>query len=69
MGAPLINNKPLSPVHFSSKHGVHADIGHGPSKIHLPFSGQTTLPTYGIGGRPSYQNDRMLRDLGGSLKP
>ena len=69
MSAPLINNKPLSPVHYSRQNGVHADIGHGANKIHVPFSGQTTLDTFRIGGRPSYQNDAKLASMGGTYKP
>ncbi len=70
MKPPIINGQPFSPVHFSQKNGVHADLGHrGPDKIHVPFSGQTTLPTYRVGGVPGPQNDRMLRDLGGTFKP
>ncbi len=68
MSAPLINNKPLSPVHNSFQNGVHADLGHRSNKIHIPFSGQTTLPTFRIGGEPSYQNDRLLAKHGGTLK-
>lgn len=66
-GPPNIGGMPLSPVHFSEGAGVHADIGFGADKIHVPFSGQTTLPTFGIGGRPSYENDQLLADLGGTL--
>lgn len=69
MDAPMIGNKPLSPVHFSRQNGVHADIGTGPGKVHVPFCGQTTLPTFRIGGSPSYQNDAALANLGGTLKP
>ncbi len=67
---PIINDRTLSPVHHSQKHGVHADIGFGgPEKIHVPFVGQTTLDTLRIGGRPSYENDKRLADLGGTFKP
>lgn len=67
-GAPMIGGRPLSPVHWSQGNGVHADIGHGPSKVHVPFSGQTTLDTFRIGGKPSYGNDQRLADLGGTLR-
>tara|TARA_Y100000031_G_C7970456_1_gene270114 strand:- start:168 stop:389 length:222 start_codon:yes stop_codon:yes gene_type:complete len=64
----MIGGRPLSPVHHSPAHGVHSDIGtRGPDKMHVPFQGQTTLPTFGIGGRPSYQNDARLGGMGGSL--
>lgn len=66
MSAPFIGGQPLSPVHWSPDNGVHADIGFGPDKIHVPFVGQTTLPTFRIGGRPSYENDANLGNLGGS---
>lgn len=69
MKPPLINDKPLSPVHFSATNGVHADLGLGREKVHLPFEGQTTLPTFRIGGSPSPLNDSHLADLGGTLKP
>ena len=64
---PLIGGQPLSPVHWSPSAGVHADIGFGAGKIHVPFEGQTTLQTFGIGGRPSYLNDQNVFGLGGSL--
>ena len=64
---PMIGGQPLSPVHYSKSAGVHADIGHGPNKIHVPFSGQTTLDTFRIGGTPSYQNDQNLFGMGGTL--
>ena len=64
---PLIGGNPLSPVHYSHSAGVHADIGIGSSKVHVPFSGQTTLPTFGIGGVPSHGNDIKLGGLGGTL--
>lgn len=64
---PMIGGQPLSPVHYSPTAGVHADIGNGPDKYHVPYSGQTTLPTFRIGGTPSYENDRKLSDLGGTL--
>lgn len=67
MGPPMIGGQPLSPVHYSRGAGIHADIGFGPNKIHVPFSGQTTLPTFGIGGKPSYQNDQDMFNMGGSL--
>lgn len=62
-----INGQPLSPVHHSNSHGVHADIGHGAGKLHVPFSGQTTLPTYKIGGTPGTENDSNLGNLGGTF--
>jgi hypothetical protein len=65
--APLIGNQPISPVHHSPMHGVHSDIGFGRDKQHVPFSGQTTLQTYRIGGEPSYENDQQLGNLGGTL--
>lgn|GEM_PF-3703401 len=64
---PIINDKPLSPVHFSLNNGVHADLGFGHDKIHVPFVGQTTLPTYGIGGVPGHNNDNNLAKLGGTF--
>ena len=67
MGPPMIGPQPLTPVHYSPCAGVHADIGHNANKIHVPFSGQTTLPTFGIGGKPTYQNDQNLFGMGGSL--
>ena len=66
-GPPLVGGMPLSPVHWSEGAGVHADLGLGREKIHIPFSGQTTLPTFGIGGSPGYGNDAVLASLGGSL--
>lgn len=66
-GPPLIGGSPLSPVHWSPTAGVHADIGFGADKIHVPFEGQTTLDVFGIGGRPSYGNDLRLGGLGGTL--
>ncbi|MFH0852948.1 MAG: hypothetical protein V1853_00900 [bacterium] len=68
MRPPMVGGQPLSPVHFSPSAGVHADIGFGRKKVHVPFSGQTTLPTFGIGGRPSYENDAQLARLGGTLR-
>lgn len=67
-GPPMIGGQPMSPVHWSPANGVHADIGFGRDKIHVPFSGQTTLDTFRIGGRPSYENDRRLADLGGTFR-
>ena len=64
---PKIDGKPLSPVHYSEGAGVHADIGLKRDKIHVPFSGQTTLPTFGIGGEKGPENDKKLADLGGTL--
>jgi hypothetical protein len=66
-GPPMIGGRPLSPVHWSPGNGVHADIGFGRDKVHVPFSGQTTLSTFRVGGRPSYENDRQLAGLGGTL--
>lgn len=66
-GPPLIGELPLSPVHWSPTAGVHADIGFGADKIHVPFDGQTTLPTFRIGGQPSPENDLQLGRLGGTL--
>ena len=66
-GPPMIGGQPLSPVHYSRSAGVHADIGFGANKVHVPYSGQTTLQTFGIGGSPSYENDRNLARLGGTL--
>ncbi len=65
---PMIGGQPLSPVHHSNSAGVHSDIGFGANKIHVPFYGQTTLPTFGIGGKPSYQNDQNLFNMGGTLQ-
>lgn len=64
----LINGQPLSPVHYSERHGIHADIGIGPGKAHVPFVGQTTLPTFKIGGSPGHNNDANLALLGGSFR-
>ena len=56
----------VSPVHHSESNGVHVDVHHPDgTKDHAPFSGQTTLDTY---TRPSYENDRRLADLGGSIR-
>jgi len=66
-GPPMIGGQTMSPVHFSQSAGVHADIGFGRDKVHVPYCGQTTLPTFGIGGRPSYGNDSQLARLGGTL--
>jgi hypothetical protein len=33
----------------------------------VPFIGQTTLPVFGVGGKPSYQNDQDMFKAGGSL--
>ncbi len=65
MDAPMINGRPVSPVHYSRYSGVHTDIGLGPGRTHIPFYGQTTLQTFRIGGKPSYANDKNLADLGG----
>jgi hypothetical protein len=65
---PMIGGRVMSPVHWSQDHGVHADIGLGRDKVHVPFSGQTTLDTFRIGGRPSYGNDRRLANLGGTFR-
>jgi hypothetical protein len=65
----VVQGKPLSPVHWSRGNGVHADHGLGAEKVHVPFSGgQTTLPTFRIGGRPTYENDRALAENGGTLR-
>ncbi len=69
MKVPLIGSRPLSPVHFSERNGVHADLGLKPDKVHIPFAGQTTLPTFRIGGEPGPENDMILRYLKGTLKP
>ena len=63
----------LTPVHYSPTHGVHADLGFGRDKVHIPFSGQTTLNVFGnrhdgSDFRPSYENDIVLKSLGGKLK-
>jgi hypothetical protein len=68
MSTPMVNGQPLSPVHWSPGNGVHADIGFGRDKVHVPFRGQTTLPTFGVGGKPSYANDKKLAELGGSYE-
>lgn len=65
---PIINHERLSPVHFSRQNGVHADIGFGHTKKHVPLIGQTTLPTFCIGGRPTYRNDHNLSGLGGRYR-
>lgn len=65
---PNIGGQPMSPVHFSHQNGVHADIGHGRNKMHIPFEGQTTLPTFRIGGVPGHANDQNLADLGGTFR-
>ena len=64
---PMIGGQPLSPVHFSGN-GVHADLGIGSEKIHVPFIGQTTLQTFGVGDGPSLANDVNLANLGGTLQ-
>lgn len=60
-------DNPISPVHFSHKHGVHADYN-GMEKLHIPYEGQTNLPVFRIGGVPGYENDKILRDLGGTIR-
>lgn len=62
---PLINGQPLSPVHYSPKHGVHADIGTGAGKIHVPFVGQTTIQTFT--SEKGQINDANLARLGGTF--
>ena len=64
---PLIGGEKVSPIHSSLSAGVHLDIGTGRNKIHVPFSGQTTLPTFKIGGTPGPENDQNLAKLGGTL--
>ncbi len=57
----------LSPVHYSERFGVHADIEHADHrKEHVPYAGQTTLETFD--NRGSWANDQRLADLGGSLQ-
>jgi hypothetical protein len=58
---------PISYVHYSHKHGVHADY-YGMEKLHIPYEGQTTLPVFNIGGTPSLENEQALKDLGGTLR-
>ncbi len=65
---PVLRGSDLSPVHHSPDNGVHADIGHGADKKHVRFEGQTTLPVFRIGGRPSYANDARLAKMGGSFR-
>jgi len=56
----------VSPVHRSNANGVHADYyGVNGSKEHIPFVGQTTLDVF---TRPSYENDVVLKNMGGVLK-
>lgn len=57
-----------SHIHWSPNYGVHADLGEAPTKQHIPFIGQTTLPTFGIGGSPSAENDANLGNLGGTFQ-
>ena len=57
-----------SSVHFSGN-GVHADLKTPYGKDHVPYVGQTTLPTFNIGGSPGPENDARLSNLGGSLIP
>jgi hypothetical protein len=64
----MIGGQPLSSVHYSPANGVHADLGKRPDKTHIPFSGQTTLQTFRIGGNPGPDNDRRLADKGGTLR-
>jgi len=59
--------KDLTSVHYSPGYGVHADLGKRPDKQHIPFQGQTTLQTFGVGGDPGPENDRRLAELGGTL--
>lgn len=59
--------EPVSPIHYSPTAGVHADIGFGGDRVHVPFQGQTTLPTFGIGGSPGAANDQQLLGMGGTL--
>ncbi len=70
MRPPMIGGQPLSPVHWSRENGVHADIGLGQDKIHVPFTGQTTLDTFRSGRtfREGSLNDRRLADLGGTFR-
>ena len=64
-----INGKPLSPVHYSEQNGVHADLGHGAGKTHIPYNGQTTIDTFRSGRtmKQGFQNDQKLANLGGKL--
>ena len=56
----------VSPTHWSPQNGVHADYyPDGIHKIHVPYTGQTTLSTF---TQPSYMNDQLLQNLGGTLK-
>ncbi len=66
MRPPIIGNRSLSPVHFSQANGVHADIGLGRDKVHVPFQGQTILQTFRIAGKPSYDNDARFSHMGNS---
>ena len=66
---PIVGGKPLSPVHYSRQNSVHADHGFRPHKTHIPFSGQTTLPTFRVGGLPGAKNDRNLARIGGTFRP
>lgn len=66
---PMVGGKRLSPIHSSRKNNVHADTGSGEDKTYFPFSGQTTLPTFRIGGKPCPENDRRLAQMGGTLRP
>ncbi|MCC6679187.1 MAG: hypothetical protein IT436_18835 [Phycisphaerales bacterium] len=55
-----LNSGRLSPIHWSSKNGVHADLT-GPGvpggKAHVPYYGQTTLDMF-----PGAESSRSLSD-------
>lgn len=49
----------LSPIHWSDKNGVHADLTGPYGKIHVPYMGQTTLDMFELSSQ---------RDLGQQLE-
>jgi len=66
-----LQNGWISPIHNSSN-GVHADFHpfDGSPKIHIPYSGQTTLDMFNIGSKPNYGTyDNITNNNLGTLKP
>lgn len=71
MGDPIfLKNGFITPIH-NSLNGVHADFHpYSGGKLHVPYSGQTTLDMFGIGSKPNYgtYNTISKHNLG-SLNP
>jgi hypothetical protein len=66
----VLKNGVLTPIHNSQYGGVHADLepSDGSPKLHIPYSGQTTLDMFRIGTRPSYETYTKISELNlGSL--